>query len=129
MYKGIITTPIAVAANTDIPFNTILNTNWKTAPINGSVGVREPGYWNVRTQINFTGANGDIEVRFFNDGVEIEDTVWTFTAAPSDVITATLEDVLKIVRSYNILDLAKISVRISSVATVNSGVFIIDEIK
>lgn len=128
MYKGIITTPIAVAANTDIPFNTILNTNIKTIPENGAVNILSAGYWNVRTQINFTGATGDIEVRFFNDGVEIPDTVWTFSAAPSDVITATLEDVLKVVRTYAI-NLAKISVRISSVATVNTGIFVIDEIK
>lgn len=128
MYKGIITTPIAVAANTDIPFNTILNTNYKTVPVNGAVNILTAGYWNARTQINFTGATGDIEVRFYNDGVEIPDTVWTFTAAPTDVITATLEDVLKVVRTRSI-DLAKLSVRISSVATVNTGVFIIDEIK
>lgn len=128
MYKGTITTPIAVAANTDIPFNTILNTNMKTVPSNGAVSILNAGYWNARTQINFTGANGDIEVRFYNDGVEIPDTVWTFSAAPSDVITATLEDVLKVVRTFPI-NVAKISVRISSVATVNSGVFIIDEIK
>lgn len=128
MYKGIITTPIAVAANTDIPFNTILNTNMKTIPSNGAVTILEPGYWNVRTQLNFTGVTGDVEIQFFNDGTAITDTIWTFAAAASDVVTATLEDVIRVVRSVP-MDFAKISVRINQVATVNTGVFIIDEIK
>lgn len=128
MYKGIIKTPIAVTANTDIPFNTILNTNWKTSPSNGVVGIREPGYWNVKTQINFTGSTGDIELRFYNDGEAITDVVWTFAAAPSDVITATLTDAIKVIRSLGI-DFAKLSVRSNLTMTINSGVFIIKEIK
>lgn len=128
MYKGIITTPIAVTANTDIPFNKILNTNWKTSPENGVVAIRDPGYWNAKTQINFTGATGDIELRFYNDGVALTDVVWTFSAAPSDVITATLTDVLKVVRTLGV-DFAKLSVRSNLTMTVNSGVFILEELQ
>lgn len=127
MYKGIIDTLTTVAANTDIPFRTVLNTNWKTSANNGAVSIRDQGYWNAKAQINFTGVTGEIVAQFYDDGVAIPDTAWSIDATNTDNLTATILDVLKVVRSYGV-DFAKLSVRLSVATTINRAVFIIDEL-
>lgn len=128
MYKGIIDTITTVAANEDIPFRTVLNTNWKTSPNNGAVSILDPGYWNVNAQINFTGVTGPITAQFYDNGVAIPDTAWTIEATNTDALTATIIDVLKVIRSYGI-ELARLSVRLSVATTINRAVFIIEEVK
>lgn len=127
MYKGIIDTQVAVAANTDIPFRTVLNTNWKTSADGGAVSIKNAGYWNAKAQINFTGVTGPITVQFYNEGEPIPDTAWTIEAENTDNLTATLLDVLHVIRRYG-TDFAKLSVRLSVATAVNRAVFIVDEL-
>lgn len=127
MYKGIIDTITTVAANTDIPFRTVLNTNPKTSATNGLVSIRDAGYWNAKAQINFTGVTGDIVAQFYDNGNPIPDTAWSITASNTDNLTATILDVLKVVRNYGV-DFAKLSVRLSVATAINRAVFIVDEL-
>ena len=129
MYKGTITTPTPVIAGQDIPFTTVLNTNAKTLPASGAVNILSPGYWDAEAQIEFTAAAGDITISFFVDGVEVPETQWEQSGlVTTDVVTANLLDVLKIVRTLA-PTLATVSVRLSVPATINRAVFVLQEIR
>lgn len=129
MYKGIIDTATAVAANIDIPFKTEFNTNRKTVPADGAVAIVEPGFWNVKAQLNFTytsATSGNVSFQFYDNGEPIPEARWTWVASQNDVITATIMDLFRVVRTYT-PSLAKLSVRATAPVTVNSAVFIVDQ--
>lgn len=125
MYKGKVNGPVAVAANTDVPFTTVFNTNGKTSPSGGKVNILSPGYWNVKAQINFTAADGAIGWKFYSNGQAIDEDIWNITAITANTYTATLINAFKVLRSAN--GFADFSIRPSIAATVNTAVFIVDE--
>lgn len=129
MYKGVILAPTEIVANTDIPFATELNTNRETTALNGVVELNTSGYKNLFINAVLTGiASGQSTLQVYANGVAIPEAVATVTStAETDVITASITDVLKVVPS-NLGD-AKLSVRLSTAGTINSAVFVVQKVR
>lgn len=130
MYKGVITTPVAVTAGETIPFATELNTNSKISAVNGAVTLRTSGYKNVFVNAVLTGIDaGQSTLQVYANGVAIPEATSTVTStATTDVLTATIPDVLKVIPNSGLQD-AVLTVRLSTAGTVNSGVFVVQEVR
>lgn len=130
MYKGVITTPIAVTAGVNIPFVTELNTNSETAANNGAVTLRTTGYKNLFVNAVLTGiAEGQTTLQVFANGIAIPEAVATVTStADTDVITASIQDVLKVIPNGTLQD-AILTVQLSTAGTVNNAVFSVQKVR
>lgn len=130
MYKGVITTPIAVTASTTIPFITELNTNAETVADNGAVKLRTTGYKNLFVNAVLTGlAEGSVTLQVFSNGVAIPEAIATVTSTgATDVITASIQDVLKVIPNGSLQD-AVLTVQLSVDGTINSAVFGVQKVR
>ena len=121
MYKGKILADIAVPANTPIPFQTVYNTNRKTTPNQGVVGIHDLGLWDVEAHLNVTGVTGEITAQFYINN-EPEASTYENLEAATETATLTIPDQLRVIPSI-IPEEIKVSVMLSVDATVRAGSF------
>lgn len=131
MYKGTITTGTAVAAATDIPFITQLNTNAHTAGKNGEVRINSTGYYEANASVVITGytASTAISLQLYADGVAIPEAIATSVpgSTTTSAVTLAVHDIIRVLPDN--FDIAKLTARLSGAATVESGVFTLSKIR
>lgn len=130
MYKGVITASTAVAANANVPFVTVLNTNDSTASSTaGVVDIRKAGYYDIDASVTVTGSTAtSITAQLYANGVAIDEAVATSAiVATTGVATLVIPDVLRVIRSET--GIANVSVRLSGAATVTSGVLTVKKLR
>lgn len=131
MYKGIITTSTIVSANTNIPFNTVWNTNGNTSynATNNTVSFLTPGYYDISGLVVATNVSGDITLGVYADGVEKPESKSSGTTeAVTDLITLPISETVY-VRPSDISSLANISVQLSTGATIVNGLLTVERRK
>lgn len=131
MYKGVITSPVAITAGSVVPFQTKLNTNGNTSSVSGSgvVDIRSTGYYDIDAVISLTGvAAGEVVVTLLANGTVIpEATVTATSGAITDYIPIPIRDVIKVVPSNS--NTANISISVNVAATVASGVLTVEKLR
>lgn len=132
MYKGNITAATTVAANTNIPFNTVWNTNGNTAynAATDSVEFRKAGYYNVNAILNVTGvAASPVSIAFYANGQIIAETTESADVAPTTGLYALeVKDTIK-VEPTMVNDFANISIRANQNITVSNAVFTVEKVR
>lgn len=130
MYKGVITANTAVAANTNVPFVTVFNTNDNTGSTSaGVVDIKKAGYYDVVANVRVTGvASSPITAQLYANGVAVPEAIATAEiTATTGIATLTIVDVLRVVRSDT--GIANISVRLAGAATVTNAVLTVEKRK
>jgi hypothetical protein len=128
MFKGIVIGDTAVAANTNVPFTVVRNTNRNTAYDiqDNAVNINAPGYYDISATIVATStAAATVTAQLFANGVPIPGATSTFTIAAAGTGTFTLIDNEK-VDLTNIQSLANISIQFDAAVTVNDAVLLIE---
>lgn len=98
---------------TDIPFETVINSNNKISNNNGLISLRKSGYWNVDAMVSVTGVTGDVEAQLYADGVAVDGAVAVATLASGGSATLNISDAVRTVFSAY-PDVANISVRLGT---------------
>lgn len=98
---------------TDIPFETVINSNNKISNNNGLISLRKSGYWNVDAMISVTGVTGDVEAQLYADGVAVDGAIAIATLASGGSATLNISDAVRTVFSAY-PDVANISVRLGT---------------
>lgn len=128
MFKGIISADTAVAANTNVPFTVVRNTNSNTA-YNSSTNVVElnsPGYYDISATISATStAGGTVSAQLLADGVAVPGAQSTISLAAAGIGTFTLVDNERVDQA-SVLSQANISVQFSAAVTVNDAVLLVE---
>lgn len=131
MLKLTNTTSTALAANQVIPLSAVLDTNNSLSFSNNTIKINKAGYYDVTGNFVITAtAAGDISVRLFANGVAIPEAIATETAAAvGNVITLPIHDIIKVIRSSNILNTAELTFVVSAACTLTSAVATVVEIR
>lgn len=131
MLKLTNTTSTALTANQVIPLSAVLDTNNSLSFSNNTIKINKAGYYDVTGNFVITAtAAGDISVRLFANGVAIPEAVATETAAAAgNVITLPIHDIIKVIRSSNILNTAELTFVVSAACTLTSAVATVVEIR
>lgn len=127
MYKGNITAPVAITANTNIPLNTVLNTNCNTSYENGVITIKGCGYYNINVTAELTGvAAGAIQLQLYNNGVALPDAIAGATSgAATSLYTLNIADAIKVGGCQPV----KLSLRATAAATVNSAIVTVERVR
>lgn len=130
MYKGVITANTSVAANANVPFVTVFNTNDSTSSgTAGIVDIKKAGYYDIIASVTVTGTTAtSITAQLYANGVAVDEAVATSAiVASTGVATLVIPDVLRVIRSET--GIANVSIRLNGAATVTSGVLMIEKRK
>lgn len=128
MYKGIISAPTALTEGAIIPFNTVWNTNSNTRAVgDGSVELRASGYYDVAVMVTVTGVTvSPISIQLFDGETPIAETLAeTDITATTGIHTVNISDTIKVL-PFADNSFARLSVRVSGVATVNNAILTIE---
>lgn len=128
MYKGIITTPTALTTDAIIPFRTVWNTNNNTRAVgDGSVELRASGYYDVNVMATISGVTvSPIAIQLFDGETPIVETLAeTDITATTGIHTVNITDTIKVI-PYADDSFAKLSVRVSGVATIENAILTIE---
>lgn len=98
---------------TDIPFETVINSNNKISNNNGLISLRKSGYWNVDAMVSVTGVTGDVEAQLYADGEAVDGAIAIATLASGGSATLNISDAVRTVFSAY-PDVANISVRLGT---------------
>lgn len=132
MYKGNITTATPVVANTNIPFNTVWNTNANTAyNSNGNyVELRKSGYYNINAILNVTGVSATpVNIAFYANGQIIAETTESADVTPTTGLYALeVKDTIKVDPTF-LNEFANISIRSNRDITVSNAVFTVEKVR
>lgn len=122
MYKGLITTDQTVTANTNIPFQTKINSNGNTTPIgtDNAVAINTTGYYNIVASLIVTDiATTSVTANIMADGNVIA-TATTDITADTGTVSLVIPDVERVAIS-SAPSKVEISVQINGAGTIVEG--------
>lgn len=130
MYKGIIDSDITVAANTAIPFRTVINSNENTTPVENSnaVAINNTGYYNISVMMSVTDiATTNVSMSLNANGRELAVTSTDITAS-TGIAALHINDVERVVLAPT-SEKVKLTVSINGAGTVSEAILIIEKVR
>lgn len=128
MYKGIITVPTAVAADTNVPVIQSFNTNTNILATGTVVSILKPGLYEVNITASAIGPDDEVSMNILNNGIVIaEDTSTAVPAAATDPSRFVINDTFKVI-SFP-ASTVRLSIQFTEAVTVNNLVFTIKRIR
>lgn len=128
MYKGRITGPVAVTADTNVPITQAWNTNVSILPLGPVISILKPGLYEVNITANAEGADDEVSMSLLNNGALVPgDISSAVPAAATDPARFVINDTLKV--EPQLLSTVRLSVQFSAAVTVNDLIITIKKIR
>lgn len=132
MFKGNITAATAAAADTNIPFGVVWNTNRNTAynAANDTIVIREAGYYNVNVSLVVTGSTPTtVTAQLFANGDAVADGIASADiTATTGIQTLNITDTIRVVPANNNAYL-ELAVQLADAATINAGNITVEKVR